>query len=176
MSIIYRCKKWIDCTSASFNLLWSPDIVGFVSLQVQTVLSQSLPTPPSGVGRSTLKLGWPGLPIRPWLTRTSCGSSEATSSTPPTITWSKRKYSPLWASTLWFEPFGCLLTSKRAARHESSCCYETARNVFLKHSVSVVKFVIFLTCMPVLYRVLKGYLAIRAIRKIGVKCKIKKSN
>lgn len=35
---------------------------------------------------------WPELPTRRWWSRASCGSSEATSSTPPTITWSKRTY------------------------------------------------------------------------------------
>lgn len=63
--------------------------------QVQTVPCQCLPTPPSGAGKSTPRLGWPGLPTRPWWTKASCGSLAAMSSTLPTITWSKRKYSPL---------------------------------------------------------------------------------
>lgn len=80
---------------ASYHLLWSSDSAVSFPSQVQTAPSQCLPTPPSGAGRSTLGLGWPGLPTRLWWTRASCGSLEVMSSTPPTITWSKRKYSTL---------------------------------------------------------------------------------
>lgn len=102
--IIHKCRK--ERELASFNLLWSPDSVVSFPPQVQTVPSPCLPTPPSGAGRSTPTPGWPGLPTRPWWTRRSCGSSAATSSTPQTITWSKRKFSPPWASTLGFQAFG----------------------------------------------------------------------
>lgn len=78
-----------------FILLQSCDCTVLVSPQVQTVLYQLLPTPPSGAGRSSLSLDWPEPPTRPWWIRESCGWWEATSSTPPTIRWSKRKCSSL---------------------------------------------------------------------------------
>lgn len=66
--------------------------------QVPTAPSRFLPTRPSGPVRSTQRPAWPELPTRRWWTRASCGSSEATSSTPPTTTWSKREYPQVWAA------------------------------------------------------------------------------
>lgn len=97
---IRSAKNELTELPESFSLLWSLDSVVSLPPQVQTVPSQSLPIPPSGHGRSTLRQDWLGPPTRLWWTRALCGSLGATSSTPPTITWSKRKYSPLLASTV----------------------------------------------------------------------------
>lgn len=60
--------------------------------QGPTAPSRFLPTRPSGPARTSQRPAWPGRPTRLWWTRASCGSSEATSSTPPTTTWSRREY------------------------------------------------------------------------------------
>lgn len=84
------------CRSAKYFLSLSLLIpTALTPHQVLIAVSPSPPTPPTGHGGSLRRRqGWPGRPTRLWWSRALCGSSAATSSTPLTITWSKRECLP----------------------------------------------------------------------------------